>query len=83
MIISVPAYFHDKQRYATKKAGMLAGVQVHRLINEPSAAALASYLDNGEEQLFLVFDFGGGTLDVSIVELWRETTTWEGMIFIR
>lgn len=59
VIISVPAYFHDKQRYATKKAGMLAGVQVHRLINEPSAAALASYLDNGEEQLFLVFDFGG------------------------
>lgn len=68
VIISVPAYFHDKQRYATKKAGILAGVTVKRLINEPSAAALAAYLADGEEQVFLVFDFGGGTLDVSIVD---------------
>lgn len=68
VIISVPAYFHDKQRVATKKAGVLAGVPVKRIINEPSAAAMASYFEEGKEQLFLVFDFGGGTLDVSIVE---------------
>lgn len=68
VIISVPAYFHDKQRVATKKAGVLAGVPVKRIINEPSAAAMASYFEEGKEQLFLVFDFGGGTLDVSVVE---------------
>ena len=68
VIVSVPAYFHDKQRVATKKAGALAGVPVKRIINEPSAAAMASYFEEGKEQLFLVFDFGGGTLDVSIVE---------------
>lgn len=68
VIISVPAYFHDKQRVATKRAGALAGVNVKRIVNEPSAAALASYFDTKNEQLFLVFDFGGGTLDVSIVD---------------
>lgn len=68
VVISVPAYFHDKQRVATKKAGALAGVKVNRIINEPSAAALASYVDTSKEQLFLIFDFGGGTLDVSLVE---------------
>lgn len=68
VIISVPAYFHDKQRVATKRAGALAGVTVNRIINEPSAAAMASYMDNRKEQLFLIFDFGGGTLDVSVVE---------------
>ena len=68
VVVSVPAYFHDKQRVATKKAGTLAGVTVKRIINEPSAAAMASYFETGKEQLFLVFDFGGGTLDVSIVE---------------
>lgn len=68
VIISVPAYFHDKQRVATKRAGALAGVNVRRIVNEPSAAALASYFDTQSEQLFLVFDFGGGTLDVSIVD---------------
>ena len=68
VIVSVPAYFHDKQRVATKKAGVLAGVPVKRIINEPSAAAMASYFETGKEQLFLVFDFGGGTLDVSLVE---------------
>lgn len=68
VIISVPAYFHDKQRVATKRAGALAGVTVKRIINEPSAAAMASYFDTSEEKLFLVFDFGGGTLDVSIVD---------------
>lgn len=67
-VISVPAYFHDSQRVATKRAGALAGVLVNRIINEPSAAALSSYFDTGSEQLFLIFDFGGGTLDVSIVE---------------
>lgn len=67
-VISVPAYFHDGQRVATKRAGALAGVPVKRIINEPSAAALASYFDTQEEQLFLVFDFGGGTLDVSVVD---------------
>ncbi|WP_296117341.1 Hsp70 family protein [uncultured Eubacterium sp.] len=68
VIISVPAYFHDKQRVATKRAGALAGVNVRRIVNEPSAAALASYFDTQNEQLFLVFDFGGGTLDVSVVD---------------
>lgn len=68
VIISVPAYFHDKQRVATKRAGALAGVTVNRIINEPSAAAMASYMDTSQEQLFLIFDFGGGTLDVSVVE---------------
>lgn len=67
-VISVPAYFHDSQRVATKRAGALADVRVNRIINEPSAAALSSYFDTRHEQLFLIFDFGGGTLDVSIVE---------------
>ena len=66
-VISVPAYFHDKQRTATQMAGELAGLTVRRIINEPSAAALASYREEDQEELFLVFDFGGGTLDVSIV----------------
>lgn len=68
VVISVPAYFHDQQRVATKRAGALAGVRTERIINEPSAAAMASYFDTSREQLFLIFDFGGGTLDVSIVE---------------
>ena len=68
VIISVPAYFHDRQRVATKRAGALANIRVNRLINEPSAAALASYYHTHQEQLFLIFDFGGGTLDVSIVD---------------
>lgn len=66
-VISVPAYFYDKQRTATKRAGVLAGVKVNRIINEPSAAALASYMDYKKESNFLVIDFGGGTLDVSVV----------------
>lgn len=68
VIISVPAYFNDKQRVTTKRAGALAGVETKRIINEPSAAAMASYFDTSKEQLFLIFDFGGGTLDISIVE---------------
>lgn len=72
VIISVPAYFHDEQRVATKKAAQLAGVKVSRLINEPSAAALASYFDTNREQLFCVFDFGGGTLDISLVDCFEN-----------
>ena len=67
-VISVPAYFHDKQRLATKRAGALAGIRVDRLYNEPSAAAMASYVDKETEKLFMIFDFGGGTLDISIVQ---------------
>lgn len=66
-IISVPAYFHDKQRAATKRAGKLANINVERILNEPSAAALASYKEKDELRKFLVFDLGGGTLDVSVV----------------
>jgi len=67
-IISVPAYFSDMARTATKRAGALAGLKVERIINEPSAAALACRQMNMEDTVFLVFDFGGGTLDVSLVE---------------
>lgn len=68
-IISVPAYFNDNQRCATRDAGRIAGLKVERLINEPSAAALAYHIDSGDEhQIYVVFDFGGGTLDVSVVE---------------
>ena len=67
-VISVPAYFHDEQRVAVKRAGALAGIHVERIVNEPSAAALASYFTANEEQNMLVFDFGGGTLDVSLVD---------------
>lgn len=68
-VISVPAYFNDNQRYATKEAGKLAGIHVERLVNEPSAAALAASRISGEDEgSYLVFDFGGGTLDVSVVD---------------
>lgn len=67
-VISVPAYFNDKARKATKRAGALAGLKVDRIINEPSAAALACHNELGEEKTYLVFDFGGGTLDVSLVD---------------
>ncbi|HEX2098175.1 MAG TPA: molecular chaperone DnaK [Rubrobacteraceae bacterium] len=68
-VITVPAYFEDAQRQATKDAGKIAGLDVKRIINEPTAAALAYGLDKGEEQTILVFDLGGGTFDVSILEL--------------
>lgn len=72
-VISVPAYFDDNQRYATKEAGLLAGLKVERLINEPSAAALSSRQEGDEEdETYLVFDFGGGTLDVSIVDCFEN-----------
>ena len=68
-VITVPAYFTDAQRQATKDAGRIAGLEVLRIINEPTAAALAYGLDKGEDQIILVFDLGGGTFDVSILEL--------------
>lgn len=72
-IISVPAYFTDKQRSATRIAGELAGLKVKRLINEPSAAALAHRMDElDERKVYLVFDFGGGTLDISLVDAFEN-----------
>ncbi|MBF1339348.1 MAG: Hsp70 family protein, partial [Megasphaera micronuciformis] len=68
-VITVPAYFSDSQRQATKDAGKIAGLDVLRIINEPTAAALAYGLDKGGEGKILVFDLGGGTFDVSILEL--------------
>lgn len=68
-VITVPAYFNDSQRQATKDAGRIAGLNVLRIINEPTAAALAYGLDNGEPQKILVYDLGGGTFDVSVIEI--------------
>lgn len=68
-VITVPAYFSDAQRQATKDAGRIAGLNVRRIINEPTAAALAYGLDHGETQTVLVFDLGGGTFDVSIIRI--------------
>ena len=68
-VITVPAYFNDAQRQATKDAGRIAGLNVLRIINEPTSAALAYGLDNGEAQKILVYDLGGGTFDVSIIEI--------------
>ncbi len=68
-VITVPAYFNDSQRQATKDAGKIAGLEVMRIINEPTAASLAYGLDKTEEQTIVVFDLGGGTFDVSILEL--------------
>lgn len=68
-VITVPAYFNDSQRQATKDAGKIAGLEVKRIINEPTAAALAYGLDKKEDQLIVVYDFGGGTFDVSILEV--------------
>jgi molecular chaperone DnaK len=68
-VITVPAYFDDAQRTATKEAGQIAGLEVLRIINEPTAAALAYGLDKEEEQTVLVFDLGGGTFDVSVLEI--------------
>ncbi|MDO9574562.1 MAG: molecular chaperone DnaK, partial [Candidatus Contubernalis sp.] len=68
-VITVPAYFSDSQRQATKDAGKIAGLEVLRIINEPTAAALAYGLDKGEDQTILVFDLGGGTFDISILDL--------------
>ncbi|OQA24052.1 MAG: Chaperone protein DnaK [Firmicutes bacterium ADurb.Bin354] len=68
-VITVPAYFNDSQRQATKDAGKIAGLEVKRIINEPTAAALAYGLDNEKEQKIMVYDLGGGTFDVSIIDI--------------
>ena len=68
-VITVPAYFNDSQRQATKDAGRIAGLEVKRIVNEPTAAALAYGLDKTQDQLIAVYDFGGGTFDISILEV--------------
>src|SRR5437588_1100741 len=68
-VITVPAYFNDDQRQATKDAGKIAGLDVKRIINEPTAASLAYGLDKESDQTILVFDLGGGTFDVSVLEI--------------
>jgi molecular chaperone DnaK len=65
----VPAYFNDAQRQATKDAGKIAGLEVLRIINEPTAAALAYGLDKSEDKTIAVFDLGGGTFDISVLEI--------------
>src|SRR5271165_507497 len=67
-VITVPAYFNDAQRQATKDAGQIAGLEVKRMINEPTAAALAYGLDKTKDELIAVYDFGGGTFDISVLE---------------
>jgi molecular chaperone DnaK len=76
-VITVPAYFNDSQRQATKEAGEIAGLKVERIINEPTAAALAYGLDKKKEQTVAVFDFGGGTFDISILEIDPEVGTFQ------
>ena len=76
-VITVPAYFNDSQRQATKDAGKIAGLDVLRIVNEPTAASLAYGVDKGGEHTVLVFDLGGGTFDVSILEL------SEGMVEVK
>src|SRR5437763_15258737 len=68
-VITMPAYFNDAQRQATKDAGNIAGLDVKRIINEPTAAALAYGLDKGKDETIAVYDFGGGTFDISILEV--------------
>jgi len=68
-VITVPAYFNDSQRQATKDAGKIAGLEVKRLVNEPTAAALAYGLDKKKDETIAVYDFGGGTFDISILEV--------------
>ena len=68
-VITVPAYFNDSQRQATRDAGTIAGLEVERIINEPTAAALAYGLDKGADRNVLVYDLGGGTFDVSVLEI--------------
>src|SRR5438309_7529743 len=68
-VITVPAYFNDAQRQATKDAGQIAGLEVARIINEPTAAALAYGLDKKKDEKIVVFDLGGGTFDVSVLQV--------------
>jgi molecular chaperone DnaK len=76
-VITVPAYFNDSQRHATKEAGEIAGLEVLRIINEPTAAALAYGLEKKKEETVAVFDFGGGTFDISILEIDPEVGTFQ------
>ena len=76
-MITVPAYFNDAQRQATKDAGKIAGLEVMRIINEPTAAALAYGLDKKKNETIAVYDFGGGTFDISILEV------GEGMVEVK
>src|SRR5688500_12300663 len=76
-VITVPAYFNDSQRQATKEAGEIAGLEVMRIINEPTSAALAYGLDKKREETVAVFDFGGGTFDISILEIDPEVGTFQ------
>mmetsp|Transcript_19255 Transcript_19255/g.3121 ORF Transcript_19255/g.3121 Transcript_19255/m.3121 type:complete len:124 (-) Transcript_19255:1310-1681(-) len=68
-VVTVPAYFNDSQRQATKDAGTISGLNVERIINEPTAAALAYGQDKGENKVIAVYDLGGGTFDISILEI--------------
>src|SRR5205807_5989133 len=68
-VITVPAYFNDSQRQATKDAGKIAGLEVRRIVNEPTAAALAYGLDKKKDELIAVYDLGGGTFDISVLQL--------------
>jgi molecular chaperone DnaK len=77
-VITVPAYFDDSQRQATKNAGEIAGLKVHRIINEPTAAALAYGLNKGKPEQVVVYDFGGGTFDVSVLEIADNTIEVRG-----
>ena len=72
-VITVPAYFNDSQRQATKDAGSIAGLEVLRIINEPTAAALAYGLDKKGDEVIAVYDLGGGTFDISILEIGEGT----------
>lgn len=71
-VVSVPAYFNDDKRFATKNAGALAGLKVERIINEPSAVALRHHMESNDMERFIIFDFGGGTLDVSLVDAFEN-----------
>ena len=77
-VITVPAYFNDAQRQATKDAGKIAGLDVKRIINEPTAAALAYGLDKKKDETIAVYDFGGGTFDISILEVGEGVDRGEG-----
>ena len=74
-VVTVPAYFNDAQRQATKDAGTIAGLNVIRIINEPTAAAIAYGLDNASEGIYAVYDLGGGTFDISILRVHHNLRT--------
>jgi len=80
IVVTVPAYFDDKQRIATKNAAKLTNVKIDRLINEPSAAALAYHYQNNDEGYYMVFDFGGGTLDISIVDVFKNVIDVQAIV---